>query len=76
MRNRELYRTTESFHYVDGRRVGNRAQTARLRKIGHFSQTYTTYRWTTPPRQRVRQTLRVTALARPGTCRAAHDGCT
>ena len=42
MRNRELYRTTESFHDVDGTPRRQSRTTACLRKIGGFSQTYTT----------------------------------
>ena len=42
MRNRELYRTTESFHDVDGTRRRQSRKTACLGEIGTNSQTYTT----------------------------------
>ena len=42
MRNRELYRTTESFHDVDGTPRRQSRTTACLTQIGRFCQTYTT----------------------------------
>ena len=46
MRNGELYRTTESFHDVDGTPRRQGPSKSVLRRIGGFSQTYTTYVWT------------------------------